>query len=130
MTLGNDKTFHDRLSWLLTVPIAMLAAGAAYLAFLALEVAAEGDQAGSAAWWISPARFMACGFALARVAGSVAPVRKPAAAAVVGLGYALLATWAGPGAVAAGCAWGGAVAGVLAARALPDDDAKPASEKA
>ena len=125
--LGNDKTFHDRLSWLLTIPIASLAGGAAYLAFLAVEVAAEGEQVGSASWWISTARAAACGFALARVAAAVAPARKAWAGAVVGILYGAAASSSGL-TIASAFAWAGAAAGFLVSRGLPDDAAEPAGK--
>ncbi|MBI5202904.1 MAG: hypothetical protein HY925_15030 [Elusimicrobia bacterium] len=130
MTLGNDRTFHDRLSWLLTIPVGCLAGGAAYLAFLALEVATEGDAVGSAEWWIGPLRAAACGFALVRVGASVAPYRKAAAGAVLALVYGAWATRSFGLSVASAFAWSGAAAACFLSRGLKDDSESAAAEKA
>ena len=127
--LGNDKAFSDRLSWVLLAPLAGLACAAVYLAFLAVEVLAEGDRPGSAAWWVHPVRDLAGGFMAARAAASVAPARKVPAAAVLGAAFCLALLAAKAGALCALLGACGAAAGCVAAALRgpePPEEGKPA----
>ncbi|MBI4347254.1 MAG: hypothetical protein HY553_10390 [Elusimicrobia bacterium] len=130
MTQPDDKRFQQRLSWALVLPISALGGAAVAVAFLALEVALEGESAGSAAWVVAPARAAACGYVVARLAASIAPARKGAAAAVLAVLYAALAWRSGPDAVSAGFGAAGALAGAALARKLPDDKDDEAPQKA
>lgn len=83
--LGGDKAFNDRLSWALAAPLSALAASAAALAVLALELVLEGDEPGSASAFALPASGLAIGYAGVGAGAKIAPSRKAETAAVLGV---------------------------------------------
>ena len=127
--LGNDKSFNDRLSWALVLPLSALGGFAASLALLALGLVVEGDAVGSAAYWIDPLRAAAFVFAACRLGASIAPARKLLAALALGALYvAAAAFWMKPARAPVAGALIGAAAGCWAARRLADDEAGPAKD--
>jgi hypothetical protein len=105
-----------------------LACAAVYLAFLAVEVMAEGDRPGSAAAWVHPLRDLAGGFIAARAAAAVAPTRKTGAAATLGAAFclALLAAKARALGVVLGAVGATAACAASALRgAEPEKEEKP-----
>jgi len=132
--LGGDKTFNDRLSWVLVLPLAGLALWASEIACMAVELVLEGDAPGSARPLMIPVMSLVGGWAAVLAGAKVAPARKGEAAAVLA-GLYLTATLAssvlrwrqGAGAawcaVFAGCGAAGCAVAVRRARKLPDDDA-------
>lgn len=135
--LGGDKGFNDRLSWALVVPLALLAMYAVEVAFMALEVVLEGDEAGSVSVWVVPMMSLAAGWAAVLVGAKVAPDHKPQAALAVAALYmtatlfsGLSRSWRGASAAwASACVVMGAAGcwiAFLQARRLPPDDAPAA----
>ncbi|HVE12727.1 MAG TPA: hypothetical protein VNI01_04985 [Elusimicrobiota bacterium] len=82
---GGDKAFDERLSWALTLPLSALASAAAAVAVMALELALEGDDPGSAAWLALPASAFATAYAGVRTGAKIAPRRKVETAVVLSL---------------------------------------------
>lgn len=133
--LGGDKAFNDRLSWVLVLPLSALAWFAVYVAFLGLEVLAEGDQVGSARWWAGALLYCTATSAAVRFGAAVAPARKFRAALALTLVYGSLISILAYRAhgepvrwrfICVALGWAGAAAAAYATRGLPDDDAEPA----
>ena len=85
--MGGEKRFNDRISWALTLPLALLALWAADLLVMVLEIATEGDVPGSARAWALPLMSLCGGYAGVYVGAKVAPDHKPQAAAVLAALY-------------------------------------------